>query len=236
MHTQLMQKDLAILLTNTRTPTDRDISFWQRRGYKFIYYQSLLDVEFLHVKSLGVAPQAIVLTSSNAAKVLEKSDWDRTTPVYTVGKSTKFFAKSAEFTTCFTPSNTLYPSATQLIDWLRNNLQPKDGPIVFGCGNTIRHDVAEILADHGFETIKITLYNTKPTLTFDEKIKPLLKNNMISAVVLNSEQALLAFVHLCKINDIAFDNLEIIVPSRFIKEKAQELGLQKIVIQRRDYL
>lgn len=219
-----MKQD-GVLLTNTRPPINRDVYFWQQRGYAFVYHQSLLNVEILHVKSLDVTPQAIVLTSSNAARALEKSDWDRNTLVYTVGKSTAFFAKSAGFKTCFTPSDTPYPSATALIDWLKNTLDPKGSPIIFGCGNHVRHDIATILADYGFETIKIVLYNTKPVISFDEKINKLLRNNIIRAVVLNSEQALLTFVQLCKINDITIKNLQIIAPSKFIKEKAQEFRL-----------
>jgi len=229
-----MHDDLSILLTNTRPPKDWDVSFWQRRGYKHVYHQSLLDVEFLAVQPLKVIPQAIVLTSSNAARALEKSDWDRSIPVYTVGKSTKFFAQSAGFTTCFTPSSTLYPSATQLIDWLKKNLDPKDGAVIFGCGNYIRHDVAEALAEDGFETAKIILYNTKAVGSFNEKIKLLLKNNVITTVAFNSEQALCAFVQLCKANKVETQDFRIIVPSRFIKGKAKELGLMKTSIQRKD--
>lgn len=226
-----MQNNLNILLTNTRSPTNRDISFWQRRGYINIYHQSLLEVEFLPIKSLDVVPQAIVLTSSNAARALENSDWNRNIPVYTVGKSTAFFAKAAGFIKCFTPSDTHHPSATQLIEWLGKNLQPTNGPIVFGCGNYVRHDVAKALEIYGFETKKIVVYNTKPALDFDEKIKLLFKNNTIHAVALNSEQAVSVFLKLCKENDIIANELQVIVPSKFIKERAQVLGLTKTIIQ-----
>lgn len=231
-----MQKNLSILLTNTRSPTEKDISFWQRRGYAFVYHQSLLNVEFLPVHPLNINPQAIVLTSGNAALALEKANWHRDIPVYTVGKSTNFFAKAAGFTNCFTPSDAPYPSATELIEWLKKNLEFKNGPIIFGCGNTIRHDVAESLSACGFETKKIVLYNTHPILNFDEKVMSLFKNKAIRAVVLNSEQALSTFAGLCTINAIASHELQIIVPSKFIKEKAQELGFLKATILKRDYL
>ena len=155
-HTQSMEvsKNKSILLTNTRPPTSREIAFWKRCGY-VVHYQALLSVRFLPVNQLDVDPQAIILTSVNGALALEHSDWDRSIPVYGVGLATATTAKSVDFIECSSPSDKPYPSALNLIGWIKNNLDPKDGVIVFGRGEHVRHDIAEELSKFGFQMLNI---------------------------------------------------------------------------------
>ena len=235
-HTQSMEvsKNKSILLTNTRPPTSREIAFWKRCGY-VVHYQALLSVRFLPVNQLDVDPQAIILTSVNGALALEHSDWDRSIPVYGVGLATATTAKSVDFIECSSPSDKPYPSALNLIGWIKNNLDPKDGVIVFGRGEHVRHDIAEELSKFGFQMLKILLYKTDPVDNFDSEITKSLKNGNIKCVVLNSEQAMKAFVALCKKNDLAFKDFNIVVSSEFLKNCAHQLGYVNISVAKQSH-
>jgi uroporphyrinogen-III synthase len=219
----------GILLTQTRPPTDQEISFWNQRGYT-VHIQALLNVQFLTVETLNLRPQAIILTSANGAVALEHSNWDRTIPVYGVGAATAAAAKEVGFLNCLSPSNKPYPSALNLVNWIKKTLKPENGVIVFGCGEHIRHDVAQALNQSGFTTLKIILYKTQHIAAFYETVELALKNNCIDSVVINSEQALKTFASLCHQARIPVKNLNIQVPSKFLKTAATQLGYLDISI------
>ena len=236
VHTQSMEvsKNKSILLTNTRPPTSKEKAFWDGHGYT-VHHQALLTVQFLPVASLDITPQAIVLTSANGALALEHSDWDRSIPVYGVGVATATAAKSVGFIECSSPSDKPYPSALNLINWIKNNLDSKDGVIVFGCGEYIRHDIAKELSKFGFQVSKIVLYETAPVENFDNEIAQSLKNGNIESVVLKSEQAIKAFVVLCDKHDIDFENFHTYVPSEFLKNCAHQLGYVNISVTKQSH-
>ncbi len=225
-----MKKEHSILLTQTRPPSTKEIEFWKHKEFTTLQHQSLLDVKLLPVKPLNIAPQAIVLTSSNAALALEHSDWDRSIPVYAVGNATASKVKSIGFTNSSSPSDNPYPSALHLIEWIKENLHPNHGPIIFGCGNHIRHDVAEILSEYGFETTKIILYTTESATGFNKEIEEALRNNNIGAVVINSETALSTFANLCFEQNINTQPFQIFVPSKFLKNCALTLDFLNVSI------
>lgn len=104
-----------ILLTQTRPPTTREVSFWNRRG-RAVYYQALLNIQLLPVKPLSITPQGIVLTSVNSALALEHSNWNRTIPIYGVGTATAATARTVGFLDCSSPADKPYPSALNLIN------------------------------------------------------------------------------------------------------------------------
>jgi uroporphyrinogen-III synthase len=217
----------GILLTQTRRPNPYEMSYWKTQGYT-VFYQSLLKVTPLPVEPLDIDPQAIVLTSGNAASALEDSDWDRTIPVFGVGRATAQMAKAAGFTDCSSPSNKPYPSAINLLNWIINTLEPEAGPIVFGCGREVRHDLAQDLKIAGYTTKKVILYNTQPIDTFSKNIEIGLKNGSIDTVVLQSEQAIKGFATLCHKNSIAYQDIILNVPSDHLKLSAAALGFLNI--------
>jgi uroporphyrinogen-III synthase len=235
-HTHLMEvsKNKSILLTNTRPPTSGEIAFWARFGYT-VHHQALLSVRLLPVNQLDVDPQAIVLTSANGALALEHSDWDRSIPVYGVGIATATTAKSVGFIECSSPSDKPYPSALNLINWIKNNLDPQDGVIVFGCGEHLRHDIAEELSKFGFQMLKILLYKTEQVEKFTAEIARALKNRNIGSVAINSEQVIKAFTTLCQKSDIAFKDFNIVVSGEFLKNCAIQLGYVKIFVVQQNH-
>jgi uroporphyrinogen-III synthase len=187
-------------------------------------------VHYLPIEPLTITPQAIILTSANSALALQHSDWDRTIPVYGVGTATASEAKSVGFLDCSSPSDKPYPSALNLISWIKKNLIPADGPLVFGCGNIIRHDIREALKPFGFITLKVALYEAKAITTFDKKIEMALKNHTINSVMISSEQALQTFAALCNQSDISHHMFAILVPSEFLKTTAGQMGYTNISI------
>ncbi len=227
-------KKNAILLTQIRSPTSKEKALWDRHGYT-VQHQALQIVKFLPVASLDITPQSIVLTSVNGALALEYSDWDRSIPVHGVGAATAAAAKNVGFIKCTCPSDKPYPSALNLINWIKNNINPENGTIVFGCGEHLRHDIAEELSKFGFQMSKILLYKTEPVDNFDIEITQSLKNGNIESVAINSEQAMKAFVVLCDKHDIDFENFHTCVPSEFLKNCAHQLGYVNISIAKQNH-
>lgn len=217
----------GILLTQTRRPNPYEMSYWKTKGYT-AYYQSLLQVCSLPVEPLDIVPQAIVLTSANASLALEHADWNRDIPVFGVGRATAQMAKSIGFTDCSSPSDKPYPSATLLLEWIINNLEPEHGPIVFGCGQEVRHDIAKDLKKVGYDTLKVVLYNTQPIDKFSKNIELALKNSSIDTVVLQSEQSIKAFITLCHKYSIAYESFTAKVASDHLQVCAEACGFLNV--------
>ena len=203
-----------------------EIAKWHKNGF-VVYYQPLLKIVHLPINPLDEAPQAIVLSSVNAAESLKNSDWDRHIPVYGVGIATVTAAKLAGFKNCFSPNSAIYPSALNLIDWIKQNLQPSSGLIVHGSGEILRHNIVAILKNFGFSTLRIILYKTQTTSIFAHEIEQALKSGMIQKVTISSQQALETFTNLCQKSGIDFRNIKPIIPSAYLQNIALNCGFSK---------
>ncbi len=213
----------GVLLTNTRAPLPHEVAQWQRHGVK-VHYQSLLNVVHLPVAPLAIRVQAIVLSSANGAASLQNSAWDRRIPVYGVGSATVAAAKAAGFIDCTSPNSRPYPSAINLISWIKQNLRPSDGVVVHGSGVQLRHDLADLLRRQDFEALRVVLYKTEMANSFNPEIEQSLKAEAIQAVAIASEQTLQTFVSLCKNASIDFQKFKLLLPSRYLRGAASRLG------------
>ena len=215
----------GLLITNSRPPMRYEIMKWQSKGFN-VYYQPLLAVVSLPVESLKCTPQAIVLTSMNGAISLQDSDWDRRIPVYCIGSATVAAAKASGFKDCTSPNSKPYPSAINLVYWVKQNLKPSDGAIIHGGGEQLRHDVAEMLNNKGFETLRVVLYKTQAAGEFSPEIAIALKENAINNVEISSEQTLHTFVELCKKEEINHQKFELLLRSDYLKNVATNYGFK----------
>jgi uroporphyrinogen-III synthase len=214
---------LGVLLTNSRTPLHYEKVKWLRHGIK-VYHQPLLSVVDLPIAPLTMVPQAIVLTSANGAACLQKSNWDRRIPVFGVGSATVAAAKTSGFVDCSSPNSRPYPSAINLVSWIKLNLRPARGIIIHGSGERLRHDMAEMLKEHEFETLRVVLYKTETADAFNPEIEQALKDGTIQEVQIASEQALQTFVDLCKKSNIDFKKIKPLLPSHYMKKAASKAG------------
>ncbi|MCX7343699.1 MAG: uroporphyrinogen-III synthase [Proteobacteria bacterium] len=215
---------LGVLITNSRPPMQHEIAKWGKHGF-VVYYQPLLKIVNLPVEQLTKTPQAIVLSSANGAASLQDSDWDRNIPVYGVGTATVTAAKSSGFKDCSSPNSKPYPSAINLVSWIKQNLQPSNGLIIHGSGEILRYNIAEMLEKYGFETIRVMLYKTQAVNTFEPEIEQSLKDGTIQKVELSSEQSLEIFVNLCKKSGVNFQQIEALTPSNYLRNAALRYGL-----------
>lgn len=213
----------GVLITNSRPPMQHEIAKWQKRGF-IVYYQPLLSIEHLPILPLPENTQAIVLTSANAAECLSNSNWDRNIPVYGVGVATVSAAKLSGFKNCSSPNATPYPSANNLISWLKKNLQPQDGIIVHGSGEILRYDITDELKNYGFQTLRVVLYKTVKITYFQNAIVEALRNELIQIVTIASQQAIETFATYCKNENINAQKISLSVPSYYLKRVATNYG------------
>ena len=214
----------GVLITNSRPPMQHEIAKWGNQGF-VVYYQPLLKIVNLPIEQLKKTPQAIVVSSANGAASLQNSDWNRDIPIYGVGTATVAAAKASGFKNCSSPNSKPYPSALNLVNWIKQNLQPSNGLIIHGSGKILRHNVAEMLKKHGFETLRVMLYKTQAVNTFELEIEQALKDGVIQKVELSSEQSLEIFVNLCKKSSINFQQIKALTPSNYLRSAALRYGL-----------
>ncbi len=214
----------GVLITNSRPPMQHEIAKWGKHGF-VVYYQPFLKIVNFPIEQLKKTPQAIVVSSANGAASLQNSDWDRNIPVYGVGTATVAAAKASGFKDCSSPNSKPYPSAINLVNWIKQNLHPSNGLIIHGSGEILRHNVAEMLKKYGFETLRVMLYKTQAVHTFEPEIEQSLKNGVIQKVELSSEQSLEIFVNLCKKSGVNFQLIKALTPSTYLRNAALRYGL-----------
>lgn len=214
----------GVLITNSRPPMQHEIVKWRSKGFA-VYYQPLLKIVNLPIEQLTKTPQAIVLSSANGAASLQYSDWDRNIPLYGVGTATVAAAKASGFKDCSSPNSKPYPSAINLVNWIKQNLHPSNGLIIHGSGEILRYNIAEMLEKYGFETMRVMLYKTEAVSILEPEIEQSLKDGVIQKVEFSSEQSLEIFVNLCKKLSINFQKIEALTPSSYLRNAALRYGL-----------
>ena len=128
--------------------------------------------------------QALLITSQQSLySCLDKPALQQK-PTYIVGEQTARLAKAEGFKHICG----IVETGADLFQAVLAACQPKDGPILYISGKTIRVDLPTLLKTHGFEVIHHIAYHTIHVTSFSPAIKKAFQTHQIQGVLLLSPQ------------------------------------------------
>lgn len=202
------------------------------KNIAFSHYP-LFAPSFLPIPSLN-NPQALIITSKNAIRALDKYEDLKNVPLYTVGDKTAELAKQKGFANIFSAGGT----SQELIQLILKTAQKNKGTLWHLSGETIKVDISEALKFEGFEAKRQIVYRIEDIVTLPSSLLTELNNYLISHVIFCSPRTTAVFVNLLKNNKLEKKACKItaLCLSQDIGKKASELKWKKVWISQRPHL
>lgn len=133
----------------------------------------LLEIEYLSLQ-LDDVPKAIILTSRNGARSLEKHVLDKETPVYCIGDRTALEARRIGFKNTFTAKG----GAEALETLILKKCEDKKGLIVHYSGKVVQGDLIGNLDKKGYIAKRVLSYKANKLKLSDTLIKALISRKI----------------------------------------------------------
>jgi uroporphyrinogen-III synthase len=156
----------------------------------------LFRLEILHpptdfAASLA-ACQAVLLTSANGARALAEASEQRGRPILAVGDTTAATAEGLGFNAVTSAAG----DGAALVELVRQQLDPKAGPLVHVCGVDLALDLGEALNRHGFDVRRFALYDAREESTLPDSARAALQARALDAATFFSPRAASQFAKL----------------------------------------
>ena len=173
---------------------------------------------------LTETPQAILLTSANAASGLENIDRD--VPVYTVGDATAEKVLSLGFLTIQSAKGT----ALDLAALVERSLKREGGALLWPSGAEVRVDLQEKLSKAGYTVDRYIVYRTELAQSLPVATIQRLRDQRIHAATFFSPRSAHHFARLIRESkvDVAVRSLVAYCMSAAIAEAAKELRWKRV--------
>lgn len=131
-------------------------------------------------------PQAILMTSGNAARHASACGYVSSRPLFTVGMQTAITAREAGFTTIMAAAG----SVEELRELVKSRCRPQDGTLLYLRGRDIRTDIAIQFTQENYRMEEVILYAAEAIDAFPaNKIKALQDKSYNAAVFYSARQA-----------------------------------------------
>lgn len=182
---------MTILITRPQPDADRLAKILKKNGYMTLV-DPLLKIEFIGEQITFEPGQAFLTTSLNGIRALAKLFSGRNILLYTVGQGSANEAQAMGFQNVKCACG----NSKALVRKIRRDLSPLKGPLIYVCGDVVRGNMIETLANHGFEVKKKVIYRTEEAPKFAFKTLRALKTGKISAALFFSPRTAEIFVKL----------------------------------------
>ncbi|MBY0500853.1 MAG: uroporphyrinogen-III synthase [Alphaproteobacteria bacterium] len=164
----------------------------ERKGIQYYLYP-LFQPRFLPLLPIE-DPQAVIITSKNALRAIEKYNKFKKLPLYAIGDETAQLARDMGFFHVVNASGT----SKDLIKLILNTARPSEGIFWHLSGTIIHENIVEILQAHGFKAERRIVYYTEEVNTLPLSLQTHLKNHEISHVIFFSPHTVTLFVKVLK--------------------------------------
>jgi uroporphyrinogen-III synthase len=139
-------------------------------------------------------PQALIVTSKNGVRSLEKLGIFKHLPLYTVGDKTAELAAQHGFSTIFNASGT----SADLLQLILKTAHPEKGVLWHLSGREIKGNIVESLTAEGFEAKRHIVYEMEDAPELPSALCTDLREQKFSHVLLCSPRTTQVFVELLK--------------------------------------
>ena len=140
--------------------------------------------------------KGIIFTSANAVKFLDLKNIDKNLQCFCVGSATEKKARSVGFQNVIAAEG----NVDNLKELVLQNVDQKDGKLIYASGETISVDLDQQLIKEGYNIKRIVNYKTTHNQKFDKSFVEELKLKIPDMVYIYSQNSALSFLSFIKIN------------------------------------
>ncbi len=189
---------MHILVTRPKTDSSALITALQSAGHQ-VSHIPLLDIEFFeNVEIPNHNYQAVLITSANGVRALNYNpnqiNFSKTTAI-TVGPASAKAAQQAGFSNIV---QTELGDVNGIIDHIKTNLKPQNGPLLYPSGTKTTGDLQAILSESGFNVERAILYKAKRLNALTEQVIDSIQSGDIKAILLFSPRTAKIWLSLTK--------------------------------------
>tara|TARA_Y100000992_G_scaffold300350_1_gene268839 strand:+ start:686 stop:1384 length:699 start_codon:yes stop_codon:yes gene_type:complete len=186
---------MHILLTRPLDDCLEMIKKFTKLGHK-VSHLPLLKIEPIQYNIINFSDfKAVIFTSANAIKFLDKNNFNKNIFCFCVGSATEKKAKSVGFQNVFAAEGNVF----NLKEIILRNFSQSDGKIMYISGEVVSSDLDKELVNQGYNLKRVINYRTKHNETFDDKFINQLKLNIPDMVYIYSQNSALSFLNFIKI-------------------------------------
>ena len=185
---------MHILLTRPFEDCSEMILRFTKLGHE-VSHLPLLKIESINHKIINFSDfRAIIFTSANAIKFLDKDNIDKNIYCFCVGNATEKKARGIGFQNVFAAEG----NVSNLKEIIYKNFNQSNGKILYLSGELLSSDLDKELVGDGYNLERVINYRTKHNEVFDDKFVEQLKLNIPEIVYIYSQNSALSFLNFIK--------------------------------------
>ncbi|MSP33729.1 MAG: uroporphyrinogen-III synthase [Rickettsiales bacterium] len=198
----------------------------QTKGFNVII-EPIYFVEKLTPIVADKSPQSLIITSSNACDAIINSGLALDVKIFAVGLQSAEKLLACGYKNIFHPTKS---SAEDLKNLIIKNLDPKNGKILYFCGDSITLNFKLELEPIGFMVDKILSYKIKWHTNFSAEFLQKISRQKIDFVLIYSQNSARKFYQLLKNNNLLeyFADSKLLCLSDKIVATSKELGFRNV--------
>jgi uroporphyrinogen-III synthase len=159
------------------------------------FIEPLISISYNHKKDINIRQyKALIFTSSNAVRAFASQYTERDIQIFVVGHKTAYIARTFDFKAIKSANGDVEKLSGVVI----NDLKPRDGPLLYLCGEHISGNIETILKNNNFQVDKIVNYKAIAATHFSNELCQLIKNNEIDYIPFYSSRTAHIFNELVK--------------------------------------
>jgi len=187
---------MHILLTRPLEDCSEMIIKFKSLGHQ-VSHLPLLSIDKVDYEQFNFLDfKGIIFTSANAVKFLDLKNIDKNLQCFCVGSATEKKARSVGFQNVIAAEG----NVDNLKELVLQNVDQKDGKLIYVSGETISVDLDQQLMKEGYNIKRIVNYKTTHNQKFDKSFVEELKLEMPDMVYIYSQNSALSFLSFIKIN------------------------------------
>ena len=187
---------MHILLTRPLEDCSKMIVKFKSLGHQVSHLPllSIGKVDYEQINFLDF--KGIIFTSANAVKFLDLKNIDKNLQCFCVGSATEKKARSVGFQNVIAAEG----NVDNLKELVLQNVDQKDGKLIYVSGETISVDLDQQLIKEGYNLKRIVNYKTTHNQKFEESFVKELKLKIPDIVYVYSQNSASSFLNFIKIN------------------------------------
>ena len=187
---------MHILLTRPLEDCSEMIIKFKSLGHQ-VSHLPLLSIDKVDYKQINFLDfKGIIFTSVNAVKFLDLKNIDKNLQCFCVGSATEKKVRSVGFQNVIAAEG----NVDNLKELVLQNVDQKDGKLIYVSGETISVDLDQQLIKEGYNIKRIVNYKTTHNQKFDKSFVEKLKLKIPDMVYIYSQNSALSFLSFIKIN------------------------------------
>jgi uroporphyrinogen-III synthase len=187
---------MHILLTRPLEDSSEMIIKFKSLGHQ-VSHLPLLNIDKLDYDKINFSDyKGIIFTSANAVKFLDLKSIDKNLLCFCVGVATEKKARSVGFQNVIAAEG----NVSNLKELILQNLDKKDGKLIYVSGETISVDLEHQLIRDGYAIKRIVNYRTIHNQKFDENFVKELKLKIPDIVYVYSQNSASSFLNFIKVH------------------------------------